>query len=183
MTKHKTELIHVYQIDFDSENYWIRRALEETLPMTDGVALDNVKFLSHGVAIETAKAVLLKYAELTPYTRGSFNSTYDRKLASVAFKEDLSMASIEGRFVGDPRIEVTDNGSVSLKRPTQARFVGRKKTIKTALIDGETYTKETTEEISSPWFPGVIETVTLWLSGSQVLFFEEDKGVHLEEER
>jgi hypothetical protein len=164
---------YVYRIGCYGDDYWMRRALEEALPATDGVPLDDVQFMAHEVAVAAAAVALRKYAELTPLTPGIFNSTRDRDLASVAFEGDLRGTQFEGRFVGDPRIETSGSGSVNLERLTEVRLVGHKKVIKSVVIDGETYTKETVEETSSPWFPGVTETVTMWVSGSQVCFIEE----------
>ena len=164
---------HIYRIDFHGDDYWMRRALEEALPATDGVPLDDVQFMAHEVAVAAAVVALRKYAELTPLTPGSFNSTRDRQEALDAVGLPVALTKTEGRYVGGPRTDVAESGMVSLTRDTEVRLVGHKKVIKSVVIDGETYTKETTEETSSPWFPGVTETVTLWVSGSQVCFIEE----------
>jgi len=164
---------HIYRIDFHGGDYWMRRALEEALPASDGVPLDDVQYMAHEVAVAAAVVVLLKYAELTPIPIGSFNTTANRQAALGAVGGGARLTKTEGRYVGGPRTDVAESGMVTLTRDTEVRLVGHKKVIKSVVIDGETYTKETTEETSSPWFPGVTETVTLWVSGSQVFFIEE----------
>jgi hypothetical protein len=163
----------IYQIAFHGDDYWMRRSFEEALPATDGVPLDDVQFMSHEVAVAAAVVALRKYAELTPLTPGSFNTTADRQEALDAVGHRVALTKTEGRYAGDPRIDVDEAGAVTLTRDSEVRLVGHKKVIKSVVIDGETYTKETTEETSTPWVPGVTETVTLWVSGSQVFFIEE----------
>jgi hypothetical protein len=149
-----------YRLD-NFDGYWIRRAVAEVagLSSCDG---ENIEFSTREIAQEFAKLILHKYAELTPNVNDrSFLSTRDRDQAYKEIGSVPPASFSESRFVGEPEIRIGEWGQSILHRNVETRIGRDVETVKTVVVDGEEFTRKTTEKKWSEWYPAHAEKTSI----------------------
>jgi hypothetical protein len=145
--------------DWD-HSYWLRQAVYHTyreLSGTDQDYPDLLHFETRELAEEFALAVLRRFHD----SGGGSTEVWDEPHLSPA---DLAAAQgeihnatdtwVESRFVGEPQIGLGQYRSPTLTHRVELRLGGTVRTTKTATVDGEVFTKTSSEKVFSSWYPG-----------------------------
>jgi len=149
-----------YTIDH-GDGYWIREATSQVLNSIGGDK-EYIEFATREIAQEFAKLVLHKHAELTPWVSGgSFLRARDRDQAYEEIGGFPPASSSEGRFVGEPEIRTGEWGQLILHRNVETRICRDVETVKTVVVDGEEFTRKTTEKKWSEWYPANAEKTSI----------------------
>jgi len=151
-----------YALD-TSDGYWVRESIRQVLDSIGGYPdKEDIEFSTREIAQEFAKLVLHKYAELTPNVNGgSFLSTRDRDQAYKEIGGFPPASFSEGRFVGEPEIRTGEWGQLILHRNVETRIGRGVETVKTVVVDGEEFTRKSTEKKWSEWYPAIAEKTSI----------------------
>jgi hypothetical protein len=160
----------LFALDDDwNDSYWLNRAVEEILVEWGFPShhLDDVRFQTQDAAHDAAIQILQRLAALTPHCN---YPTFDSNEGLVTATKQLGSRPIaakpttQGRFIGEPTFEILEGVSVEMVRPTEVRLVSPGKTVKTIVVDDETWTKEVPDDRESEWFKGDPDRIRLGIS-------------------
>lgn len=163
-----------FALDDWHDNYWLRRAEEELLAEWGIRSHDmcDLRFQTLDAAQNVAIQILRRLAALTPHCNNPcFESQDDRHTATsqLGSRPICVTPTTQGRFIGEPTFTTLEGVYVEMVRPTEVRLVSPGKTVKTIVVDDETWTKEVPDDRESEWFKGDPERIRLGISECMLL--------------
>lgn len=154
-------------------DHYLLQAAEEILSQagaTGGINIVDVCFGSREAAIEVAKLILLKYAQMTPWAH---SCGFAKVADEVEALRELGLAPATrwkascqpAQWVSVPALEVNSTGTkVRMTRELEVQWKLSNKVQKTIEVAGETWTREVEEAKTSSWYPGLpaINEIDVW---------------------
>jgi len=164
----------LFALDDWHDNYWLRRAEEELLAEwgISSSSMGDLRFQTLDAAQNAAIQILRRLAALTPYCNNPHFESHDdlhTAKSRLGSRPLCVNPTTQGRFIGEPTFTILEGVCVEMVRPTEVRLVSTGKTVKTIVVDDETWTKEVPDDRESEWFKGHSDRIRLGISECTLL--------------
>jgi hypothetical protein len=155
--------------------FWMYRAAENVMMRRfalRGISLEGIVFENRDAALEFATLIMNEYAALTPDVTTVFKhiaDPLDRAQACECVEvteDDQEGVHRVARWSGPPTTRHNEEcdeecDEVIFTRPTEVRLERNKTCLETVEVNGHKYSRNFEKTLSSPWYVGAVETLTM----------------------